>query len=52
MKIVFRRRPAEVFFSKENHQMKAGHNNKYDSTKTCSLVQVCMQEAQKGIVGI
>ena len=36
MKIFFRRRPAEVFFSKENHQMKAGHNNEYDSTKTCS----------------
>ena len=32
--------------------MKAGQNNKYDITKTCSLVQVCLHVAQRGFVGI
>jgi hypothetical protein len=31
---VFRRQPAEFFFSQNIPQMKAGQNNKYDTTKT------------------
>jgi hypothetical protein len=35
---VFRRQPAEFFFSKKICQMKAGQNNKYDITKALGLV--------------
>jgi hypothetical protein len=37
---VFRRQPAEFFFSKKIRQMKAGLNNRYDITKTLDVVQV------------
>ena len=37
---VFRRQPAEFFFSKKIRQMKAGQNNKYGITKTLGIVQV------------
>jgi hypothetical protein len=37
---VFRRQPAEFFFSKKNRKMRAGQNNRYDITKISSLVQV------------
>ena len=36
---VFRRQPAEFFFSKKIRKMRAGQNNKCDITKTSSLVQ-------------
>ena len=40
---VFRRQPAEFFFSKKIRQMKLGQNNKYDITKTWPCAGLTLQ---------
>ena len=44
---IFRRQPAEFFFSKQIRQMKAGQNHKYDITNTWSLEHVWFHDYAK-----